>query len=82
MTFTDGQTYQFSLNRYIEMLKFQIYAYEKSVEADHTGLIGYNLDAIATECDFIMNIIRDMKTDGNAVAGYYRMVEEKRANNG
>jgi len=41
------------LDRRLETLKFQIYAYRKSKEMDHQSLMEYNLYAIKTLCSDI-----------------------------
>lgn len=70
---TEGQMYQNQLNEYLRMLDFQIYAYKKSVERDHQGLMQYNLACIDIECEFIRMIIREMKNTSDKYDEYWEL---------
>lgn len=65
MNMSESTLDMMQLDKRLETLTFQIYAYRKCKEYDHQSLMEYNLDAIKTLC-------RDI---------YFRLeAEERRAN--
>jgi hypothetical protein len=65
MNMSESTLDMMQLDKRLETLLFQIYAYRKCKEYDHQSLMEYNLDAIKTLC-------RDI---------YFRLeAEERRAN--